>query len=88
MNEFKKIEIAEKLQTKQDDPQIIEYNNKIRDEQKKQNAIKIQIAQMKSRYEEAVRGNTSTGTNIDPNSHQKSMGKDMITLQNELKVLS
>ncbi len=60
---------------------------KINEEQKKQNAIKIQIALLKTRYEEAIRG-TLGGANTDPNSQQKSMGKDIITIQNELKVVS
>ena len=41
---------------------------------------------MKVRYEEAIRG--TSGTNTDPNSQQKSMGKDVITIQNELKVVN
>ena len=42
---------------------------------------------VKARYEETIRG-TAGGTNHDNNSHQKSMGKDIITLQNEIKVIT
>ena len=42
---------------------------------------------VKARYEETIRG-TAGGTNHVNNSHQKSMGKDIITLQNEIKVVT
>ena len=67
----------------------IELNNKIKEEQNKQKALKQQVMGLKSRYEEAVRGTGgAANANIDPNSHQKSMGKDLITLQNEIKVIT